>query len=328
MIDIQTISITQDDYVSCQLCSKVFKRRGLKKHQSSMHPSNYIGLDAPPACPAVDRFDVIKDFSAVLARAKFMIPVLKHIPKSVRRQVATAWNSVLREIELSNNLGSYIRLLSFAYLCLRCPPKRFNKRRISQIVLLNIADFNRGISLETVLEKYSVSKKRRMKTDSSCNLRRVVRAKLSEGDIACAARLLCSDDQIAEDLSVIESELASKHPPAPEDQREPPLDHHLLPSVSNEELRKVMRHLSNSSAAGLDGLRFRHMKQMTSSDLTGSLTDSLAQFCTRIIRLHFAHILWSFTYGTAEEVRGNSSDCVWSVAKTFGNETCTFESIC
>ena len=87
-------------------------------------------------------------------------------------------------------------------------------------------------------------------------------AKLEDGDVKGAVRLLCSDDKLAVPDHSTLAALSRLHPAAPADRRPtpstvvPPLQ--VLPDM----VRKAIQSFPNGSAAGPDGLRPQHLKDL------------------------------------------------------------------
>ena len=97
------------------------------------------------------------------------------------------------------------------------------------------------------------------------SLATLVSSKLEEGDFRGAVRLACSEDSCAEMSDSTLKALQQKHPaPHPDSSIPPPPQDPILPtSVTEEEVLQAIRSFPNGSAAGPDGLRPQHLKDMT-----------------------------------------------------------------
>ena len=97
-------------------------------------------------------------------------------------------------------------------------------------------------------------------------LQRTVSAKLADGDVQGAIRLLASSEEIAQDSPESTQSLKLKHPPAPADLNMPkPPDDTTQPcQASVEDVTTCVASFETGSSAGLDGLRPAHLKDLTS----------------------------------------------------------------
>ena len=120
----------------------------------------------------------------------------------------------------------------------------------------------------STLKQSSIYKKRRSPNpeENSERLQRGVAAKLEDGDVRGAVRLLASKDHIAQSSQEIIESLQLKHPPAPADLNMPSgPDETIQPcQVTEAEVVASIASFANGSSAGLDGLRPAHLKDLTS----------------------------------------------------------------
>ena len=99
-------------------------------------------------------------------------------------------------------------------------------------------------------------------------LRKGVNAKLIEGDISAAVRLVVSEDTILQPTDEVLEALRLKHPEPPADLLPTPPaipNQHL--SVSTNDITRAIRSFPASSSGGIDGLRPGHIKDLTSPRL-------------------------------------------------------------
>ena len=114
------------------------------------------------------------------------------------------------------------------------------------------------------------------------SLRRRVAAKMADGDVQSAVRVLSSTDSyVARDCPEAINALRQKHPPAPLDLNlpPPPNEEHPADVLAEEHVMSALTAFASGSSGGLDGLRPIHLKEMTGKDaleagsrLKGSLT--------------------------------------------------------
>ena len=125
-------------------------------------------------------------------------------------------------------------------------------------------------------------------------------AKLEDGDVKGAVRLLCSDDKLAVPDHTTLAALSRLHPAASADRRPspstivPPLQ--VLPDI----VRKAIQSFPNSSAAGPDGLRPQHLKDLVVGATDDNpllvaivdLVNLLLEGKTPLPRRHSTHSCW------------------------------------
>jgi hypothetical protein len=89
-------------------------------------------------------------------------------------------------------------------------------------------------------------------------------ARLEDGDVKGAVRLLCSDDKLAMVNSTTLDELKGLHPSAPDDRR--PVPTHSSPPLQVCPLatKSAIQSFPNGSAGGPDGSRPQHFKDLFS----------------------------------------------------------------
>lgn len=93
---------------------------------------------------------------------------------------------------------------------------------------------------------------------------RIVTKKVSEGDFSDAVRILCSKEVIAESNHETLSKLKTKHPSEVLPIINIPSDIESLPETTITNVTKAISSFHSSSSGGIDGLRPRHIKDLTS----------------------------------------------------------------
>ena len=90
----------------------------------------------------------------------------------------------------------------------------------------------------------------------------IASTKLEDGDVKDAVRLLCSDDRIAVPNDATLAELSRLHPPTPANRRAAPSSETPPLQVLSAAIRAAIQTFPNGSAAGPDGLRPQHLKDL------------------------------------------------------------------
>jgi len=112
-----------------------------------------------------------------------------------------------------------------------------------------------------------------------------VEAKLSDGDIRGAIRLLTSDDTIAPNNDATNASLLEKHPAHPEPTNFPPEEDGATPSqivLESGDVVKAIRSFPPGSAGGLDALRPQLLNDLTAPSV-GAAADSLLEALTSFV---------------------------------------------
>ncbi|XP_063538102.1 uncharacterized protein LOC134747408 [Cydia strobilella] len=121
------------------------------------------------------------------------------------------------------------------------------------------------------------------------SLYRTIEAKVHDGDLRGAVRLLFSDSTLAPANGDTLEALVGKHPSPSRQLNFPPEPDLASPflTVTQEEVVGALGSFYNGSASGLDGLRPQHLKELTSvsaGDNGGKLLESLTRLCNFLLR--------------------------------------------
>jgi len=182
--------------------------------------------------------------------------LIKHIPKSARPACASHLASLLRSIvQYPSLVGKWLDLFNWGGAVLK-PPKRGGKRHnltstIKKRISMPPAEETSDMPVEAI---------RRRNTPT---IGQAVAAKLEDGNVRAAVRLLVSADTPAAPSEESLSKLKEKHPPAsgkaghlPAPQR----DNCLM--VEESEVRRAVLSFPTGSAGGPDFLRPQHIRDM------------------------------------------------------------------
>ena len=121
--------------------------------------------------------------------------------------------------------------------------------------------------------------------DEYASLAAVVTAKIEDGNLRAAIRLLCSDEKMAVDSQSNLEKLQEKHPPAAVDRRPVPRpDPALSLQVTTGDVLKCLRSFPAGSSAGPDGLRPNHLLDLVNCKESGdALLLALTSFTNCIL---------------------------------------------
>ena len=218
------------------------------------------------------------DLAPCLAGLRQNRRVIRRIPKGARIVAADAMTVLVEAAVKHNTVVTWVRLLLFPYLALHAPERATGladntsltskiKRQIdSYMSPASPNDLISSIDASTLKQPSICKRGQRKKSENNERLQRGVAAKLEDGDVRGAIRLLASKDKIAQNSHDIIESLQHKHPSAPDDLSMPagPDDSTQPSQVNESEVVASIASFNNGSSAGLDGLRPAHLKDLTS----------------------------------------------------------------
>lgn len=208
--------------------------------------------------------EYLEDFNILLAKCKKFIPVTRIIQKSVRIFVCQELTNLVNETVSNNDVVSWMRLLAFPYLVLNSCNKFTNKGK--NYIRLNLENFKRQVDVKEALNQllllFGGTQYKKSKITDDLVIKTATR-KVGEGDIRGAIRVLASNETIAEASPETKSKLKAKHPHDDEVPEEYSIEHELKVTEINEVIESI-RGFPISSSSGVDGLRPRHLKDLTS----------------------------------------------------------------
>ena len=211
-------------------------------------------------------------------------PTIKHIPKSARPTCASALEAAFRRIEHDPGaVSAWFDLLNFGNLVLQAPARTGRSHNLCSLIKKRIASIGTGAS--AVQDERSVLKKSSGKSNSREN---AVRAKLEEGNVSAAVRILCSEESLAENNLDTLNKLKDKHPSASSSASPVPLpDSVFTPAlqVTEHEVLKAIRSFPAGSAGGPDGLRPQHLLEIvTCKESAPNFLPALTSFVNLLLR--------------------------------------------
>jgi hypothetical protein len=160
-------------------------------------------------------------------------PVLKRIPKNARVHASNLLLKLINDVLQHPSASvSWRRLLEFPSACLVKPARGGKSRNLTTGLIKLMQQYEEGFSQNPAASNKRVAPRCSAKTVEQ-QIASMAAAKLENGDVKGAVKLLCSDDQLAEADSKTRDELKGLHPSPPEDSR--PIPTHSsspLPSMS------------------------------------------------------------------------------------------------
>ncbi|KAJ8732159.1 hypothetical protein PYW08_014889 [Mythimna loreyi] len=250
----------------CPGSSRVFSVHGLRVHMGRMHKNaarsgavsqvslvDTVNISTPGQGPAA--LSPAQSPLDGLAACKANIPVLRHIPKGARNQAAGKLCDIIDSCVTNNGVDEWSALLSFAYTALRVPAKELPGNMTSK-VKSNIMS-----SVNSHDDELYVSRR-----SGSRSIKKIIETKVFEGDFRGAVRLLMSDDSFAPGDADTLASLKLKHPDPSRPLSFPPEPDPSITvlSVTVEDVLSALASFYSGSAAGLDGIRPGHLKELVS----------------------------------------------------------------
>jgi hypothetical protein len=202
--------------------------------------------------------------------------LIKHIPHSARHSCCSHFSTVIRSVINSpDNLESWRNLLESAGKLLSIPPRTGKRHNLANLIKARISAFPDICTQDSKSRVKSSSHRARKDTDS--RLAAAVSAKIEDGNLKSAIRLLCSDDKPAIPSAETAAKLTEKHPSAPADRRSPPVaSSSQCLQASDEDVSKALKSFPAGSSGGPDGLRPQHLLDLVNcNESNGELLSSI-----------------------------------------------------
>ena len=186
--------------------------------------------------------------------------IIKDIPRSARPhcvvQLTEAVCKVLKDPTDHKILG---RLLSYSHSILSAPPRTGRRHNVANILDKRCLD---NPTLYNCRARTSPCQKR----DEKSSLAAAVRAKIEDGNIRGAERIICSDEKPAVVGDATLEALRERHPPAATDCRCPPdATVFTAEQMSESDVTRAIRSFPTGSSGGPDGRRPQHLLDLNSS---------------------------------------------------------------
>lgn len=210
--------------VTCDICGFLAKNeRGLGVHART-HGIQPMLEATEPACQieieSLDDAGLIRKFGELLYRCKCNIPLVRIIQKSVRTAVCQELTKVIETVNAKNDILSWFRLLSFPLIVLNQVAKNeYKDNRRPNIIRHNLAVFAKLNDIPSLFNELltllSTNLPKKPISQSEKLIIKIAQRKIAEGDIGGAARVLSSQDGIADNTPETIEKLRIKHPDDP-----------------------------------------------------------------------------------------------------------------
>jgi len=253
--------------------------------------------------PPVVRQEV--DLVSYISQCRSRLPVLAKVPRGAVVCVAEALQQLLDQAMQEKSSLSWGRLLAFCYFGIRHPDRADDGRgksvSLATRVRTQVAAFMSCNGLPDPPDTQRVRKEK----GADQHLGKRVSAKLSDGDVKGAVRLLSSEEDQAPRDDMTYNLLTQKHPPAPDNLSMPtPADDNFAAPVlaSEEDVRKALASFRPGSAGGPDGLRPGHLKTLTARSAAEAgvrLLASLTEFVNLTLGGEIPDFARSVFYGAS-----------------------------
>ena len=210
------------------------------------------------------------DLHSKLAELRDSCPILKRIPKSARAAVANSLSTVIDRALSQPCTETWSRLLTFAFVVLRAPSTKAQGTRTSTVAVIK-RKANDIVTSHPCVPTLPEKTIKRSQEGAGDSIVRRIKGKCADGDIKAALRILTSTDEFVQPSTEVRDTLLRKHPPAPADENLPPApDVSETPAltVSEDQVQSAIRTMPPGSAAGLDGMRPMHLKELISAEAT------------------------------------------------------------
>lgn len=205
---------------------------------------------------------------------------IKHIPKSARPACAKRYAELLRQCtNQPNSLKAWTDLLNFGRDVLIQPSRGGRRHNLASVIkkrTVEPANLDHDMVTHTAVKK----------PDAATLLANAVSAKIEDGNLRAAIRIMCSEDKPAPSSDNVYAQLLDKHP-APSSERSPMPDPQPTAAVQMTEadVLRAVRSFPAGSAGGPDGVRPQHILEMVNCREIGpELHPALAGFVNCLLQ--------------------------------------------
>lgn len=234
------------------------------------------------------------------------------IPKAARIQTAIEFSKLITAcIQPNARFMAWAHLFTFSYIVFKSPDRKNKPTEnlsIATIVKRNLDLWSKLKRLpfdelsNNVLSNLQRRKKSKTAKDAESIRIKLVQAKLSDGDISGAIRVLSSNDTIAAVNTDSYQKMLEKHPAANvhiDVNNETVVE---IQPVSVTEARKSIYGFATGSSGGMDGIKPQHLKDMVGKE-TGEhgekVLESVCSFSDYCLNGKVSAYVTQFLYGAA-----------------------------
>ena len=183
--------------------------------------------------------------------------LIKHIPKSARPACAYHLAKLLRGVTAQpGDAKKWLAVLNWGSFILAVPKRGGKRHNVTSVIKKRIASF----PVADVHDQVAFTTHNK---SASSLLAQAVSAKLEDGNLRAAIRIICSDDSPAQPSREALQKLQEKHPPASGGLDDlPDMNPDTVLSVTEIEVRQAVLSFRAGSSGGPDGMRPQHLKDM------------------------------------------------------------------
>jgi hypothetical protein len=236
-----------------------------------------------------------EDFHTMLSHLRSTRKVMRRISKGARLAAAEEYEKLVNQCVRENSINTWHKLLLFSYSSL-CLPQSTETRNISLATLVK-----RNLSNQSIFDVATPVQGMTKKSKTQNMLSKIIEAKVAEGDVRGAVRVLCSEDAVAPFDSKTLSALQEKHPKGKT--FHPPAEVTEIQSLTKITQKEILVSVTSfpcGSAGGLDGLRPQHLKDLLSpsnGEASVKLANSLAALCDVMLSGNVPQSVCPYLYG-------------------------------
>ena len=194
--------------------------------------------------------------------------VIKRIPRSARHACASHLSSVLRKVVLNPDKSTLRQdLFNWGYTVLRTPKRGGKRHNLTATIKQRISSFAASQTDRSDLNSHT----ERRQANPKSSISQAVSAKLEDGNVRAAVRILMSHDSPAAPSQDSFKAMLEKHPPASSNLSDLPApDPQQCLSVTEAEVRQAILSFPTGSAGGPDGMRPQQIRDLIMSREAGS----------------------------------------------------------
>jgi hypothetical protein len=211
--------------------------------------------------------------------------IIKHIPKSARFACAALLSDILQLIVRDcSNIESWSLLINFGTIILAKPPRSEDHCSLTSIIKKRTANY---LQNRPTVCKMNLSQSHRLSKYTDDKLAKSITAKLEDGNVRAALRLLLCDDKPAEINDDTYAKLLERHPRATSSRPIAPLRIDDTPcfQVSESEVLKAARSFPVGSSGGPDGIRPLHITSLLNCKEAGAkLLTAITAFTNMLLK--------------------------------------------
>jgi Reverse transcriptase (RNA-dependent DNA polymerase) len=180
-----------------------------------------------------------------------------------------------------NEISSWSALLNFGKHILLQPPRTGKRHNLASVIRKRTSVDEHEASDDPPGDFTGFHKKR----DPAAQLAAAIMAKVEDGNIKAAIRILSSEEKPAADTDATFAKLQERHPAAPANRSQPPNPSNMTAIQMNEaEVLKIIRSFPAGSSGGPDGVRPQHILDLVNCRECGTaLLTSITGFVNTLL---------------------------------------------